>query len=332
MVNMYIIVFKYENRELYQEGFDMEKIYQSVTELIGKTPLLELNHFKRKNMLPARILAKLEYFNPAGSIKDRVAKAMVEDAEKQGKLKPGAVIIEPTSGNTGIGLASVAAAKGYRIIITMPDTMSVERRTILKAYGAELVLTEGAKGMQGAIDKAEELSKQIKNSFLAGQFVNPSNPAAHYATTGPEIFQDTDGKVDIFIAGIGTGGTITGVSKYLKERIPGLQVIGVEPLSSPVLTQGKAGPHKIQGIGAGFVPENLDTTVYNEVIAVDNDDAFAAGRDIALTEGVLVGISSGAALWAAAQVAKRPENVGKTIVIILPDTGDRYLSTQLFTD
>lgn len=310
----------------------MSKIYQSITQLIGRTPLLELNNYKNKHQLPARVLAKLEYFNPAGSVKDRVALAMVEDAEKQGRLKPGAVIIEPTSGNTGIGLASVAAAKGYRIIITMPDTMSVERRTILKAYGAQLVLTEGAKGMQGAIDKAEELAKEIPGAFVAGQFVNPSNPAAHIATTGPEIFEDTDGEVDIFVAGIGTGGTVTGVGQYLKTKKPGVKIVGVEPLSSPVLTQGKGGAHKIQGIGAGFVPKILDTAVYDEIITVSNEDAFAIGREMALTEGVLVGISSGAALWAGTELAKRPENAGKTIVVLLPDTGDRYLSTQLFTD
>lgn len=310
----------------------MAKIYNSITELIGHTPLLELHQYTKKHQLPARLLAKLEYFNPAGSVKDRVAMAMVLDAEREGRLKPGAVIIEPTSGNTGIGLASVAAAKGYEIIITMPDTMSAERRTILKAYGAKLVLTDGAKGMQGAIDKAEELAKEIPGAFVAGQFVNPSNPAAHIATTGPEILEDTDGQVDIFVAGIGTGGTITGVGQYLKSQKPSVKIVGIEPLSSPVITQGKGGAHKIQGIGAGFVPKILDTSIYDEIITVSNEDAFAAGRDMAVTEGVLVGISSGAALWAGAQLAKRPENAGKTIVVLLPDTGDRYLSTQLFSE
>ena len=308
----------------------MSKIYTSADQLIGHTPLLELTHIEAG--LGAKILAKLEYFNPAGSVKDRVAKAMLDDAEKSGKLKAGSVIIEPTSGNTGIGLASVAAARGYRIIIVMPETMSVERRQIMKAYGAELVLTEGAKGMKGAIEKADELAKEIPNSFIPGQFVNPANPAAHKATTGPEIWEDTDGKVDIFVAGVGTGGTVTGVGEYLKSKNPNVKVIAVEPASSPVLTKGTAGAHKIQGIGAGFVPETLNTKVYDEVIAVENEAAFEAGREIGKTEGVLVGISSGAALWAAKELAKRPENKGKTIVALLPDTGDRYLSTALFAE
>ena len=308
----------------------MSKIYTSAAQLIGKTPLLELTNIEKKYELKAKIIAKLEYFNPAGSVKDRIAKAMIEDAEAEGKLKPGSVIIEPTSGNTGIGLASVAAAKGYRLIITMPETMSVERRQIMSAYGAELVLTEGAKGMKGAIAKAEELAKDIPDSFIPGQFVNPANPKAHKETTGPEIFEDTDGEVDIFVAGVGTGGTITGVGEYLKSRKPDVKVVAVEPSDSPVLSKGTAGPHKIQGIGAGFVPDVLNTDVYDEIIAVANEDAFAAGKDLGRTEGVLVGISSGAALFAAIELAKRPENEGKTIVALLPDTGDRYLSTPLF--
>ena len=310
----------------------MSKVYTSAAELIGKTPILELTHIEEKYGLKAKLLAKLEYFNPAGSVKDRIAKAMIEDAEASGKLKPGATIIEPTSGNTGIGLASVAAAKGYRLIITMPETMSVERRQIMKAYGAELVLTEGAKGMKGAIAKAEELSKEIPNSFIPGQFVNPANPAIHKATTGPEIFEDTDGEVDIFVAGVGTGGTITGTGEYLKEKKASVKVVAVEPADSPVLSKGTAGPHKIQGIGAGFVPDVLNTSVYDEVIPVSNDDAFATGRELGRSDGVLVGISSGAALFAAIELAKRPENEGKTIVALLPDTGDRYLSTALFAE
>lgn len=310
----------------------MSKIYTSAEQLIGHTPLLELTHIEAAEGLEARLLAKLEYFNPAGSVKDRVAKAMIDDAEATGKLKPGSVIIEPTSGNTGIGLASVAAARGYRVIIVMPETMSVERRLLMKAYGAELVLTEGAKGMSGAIAKAEELAAQIPNSFVPGQFVNPANPAAHRATTGPEIWQDTDGQVDIFVAGAGTGGTVTGVGGYLKEQNPAVKVVAVEPSDSAVLSGGKAGPHKLQGIGAGFVPEVLDTTVYDEVMPVTSEDAFAAGRMMGRKEGVLVGISSGAALYAAIQQAKRPENKGKTIVVLLPDTGDRYLSTPMFAE
>ena len=310
----------------------MSNIYTSADQLIGHTPLLELTHIEKAHDLKAKIVAKLEYFNPAGSVKDRIAKAMIDDAEAKGLLKAGSVIIEPTSGNTGIGLASVAAARGYRIIIVMPETMSVERRQLMKAYGAELVLTEGAKGMKGAIAKADELAKEIPNSFVAGQFVNPANPKAHYETTGPEIWQDTDGKVDFFVAGVGTGGTITGVGKFLKEKNPAVKVVAVEPKTSAVLSTGIAGPHKIQGIGAGFVPDVLDTKIYDEIIPVDNDDAFAVGKEIGHREGVLVGISSGAALWAAIELAKRPENAGKTIVVLLPDTGDRYLSTPLFAD
>ena len=308
----------------------MSAIYTSADQLIGKTPLLELTHIEKTEGLEATILAKLEYFNPAGSVKDRIAKAMIDDAEAKGLLKEGSVIIEPTSGNTGIGLASVAAARGYRIIIVMPETMSIERRQLMKAYGAELVLTEGSKGMKGAIAKADELAKEIPNAFIPGQFVNPANPAAHKATTGPEIWADTDGKVDIFVAGVGTGGTITGVGGYLKEQNPAVKVVAVEPETSPVLSKGTAGAHKIQGIGAGFVPDVLDTEIYDEIIPVSNEDAFATGKLIGRSEGVLVGISSGAALWAAIQLAKRPENRGKTIVTLLPDTGDRYLSTPLF--
>ena len=310
----------------------MSKIYTYADQLIGKTPLLELTHLEKELKLEAKVLAKLEYFNPAGSVKDRIAKAMIDDAEAKGALKPGSVIIEPTSGNTGIGLASVAAARGYRIIIVMPETMSVERRQLMKAYGAELVLTEGAKGMKGAIAKAEELAKEIPNSFIPGQFVNPANPAAHKATTGPEIWEDTDGQVDIFVAGVGTGGTITGVGEYLKSQNPNVKVVAVEPATSPVLSKGTAGAHKIQGIGAGFVPAVLDTKVYDEIIPVENEAAFVTGKKIGKTEGVLVGISSGAAVWAAVELAKRPENKGKTIVALLPDTGDRYLSTPLFAD
>ena len=310
----------------------MSNIYTSADQLIGKTPLLELTHIEKAHDLKAKIVAKLEYFNPAGSVKDRIAKAMIDAAEAKGVLKPGSVIIEPTSGNTGIGLASVAAARGYRIIIVMPETMSVERRQLMKAYGAELVLTEGAKGMKGAIAKADELAKEIPGSFVAGQFVNPANPKAHYETTGPEIWADTDGKVDFFVAGVGTGGTITGTGKFLKEKNPNVKVVAVEPKTSAVLSTGVAGAHKIQGIGAGFVPDVLDTKVYDEIIAVDNDDAFAVGKEVGQREGVLVGISSGAALWAAIELAKRPENAGKTIVVLLPDTGDRYLSTPLFAD
>ena len=310
----------------------MSKIYTSADQLIGKTPLLELSHIEKAEKLEAKLLAKLEYFNPAGSVKDRIAKAILDDAEQSGKLKPDSVIIEPTSGNTGIGLASVAAARGYRIIIVMPETMSVERRQLMKAYGAELVLTEGAKGMKGAIAKADELAAQIPNSFIAGQFVNPANPKAHYETTGPEIWTDTDGAVDLFVAGVGTGGTLTGTGRFLKEKKPSVKVVAVEPASSPVLSKGVAGTHKIQGIGAGFVPEVLDTKIYDEVVPVENDDAFAAGKLVGRSEGVLVGISSGAAVWAGIQLAKRPENKGKTIVVLLPDTGDRYLSTPLFQD
>ena len=310
----------------------MSKIYTSADQLIGHTPLLELTHIEAAEGLEARLLAKLEYFNPAGSVKDRIAKAMLDDAEAQGKLNKDTTIIEPTSGNTGIGLASVAAARGYRIIIVMPETMSVERRQLMKAYGAELVLTEGAKGMKGAIAKADELAKEIPNSFVAGQFVNPANPKAHYQTTGPEIWQDTDGQVDYFVAGVGTVGTVTGVGTYLKEQNPAVKVVAVEPASSPVLSQGKAGAHKIQGIGAGFVPDVLNTKIYDEIIPVENDDAFATGKKVGQSEGVLVGISSGAAVWAGIQLAKRPENKGKTIVVLLPDTGDRYLSTPLFAD
>ena len=310
----------------------MSKIYKSADELIGKTPLLELSHIEEKLGLKAKIVAKLEYFNPAGSVKDRVAKAMIDDAEKKGLLKKGSVIIEPTSGNTGIGLASVAAARGYRIIIVMPETMSVERRQIMKAYGAELVLSDGAKGMKGAIAKAEELAREIPDSFIPGQFVNPANPQAHFDTTGPEIYEDTDGNIDYFVAGVGTGGTITGVGKYLKSKLPAVKVVAVEPATSAVLSTGVAGPHKIQGIGAGFVPDVLDTKIYDEIIPVANEDAFATGKLIGKSEGVLVGISSGAAVWAAIELAKKPENEGKTIVVLLPDTGDRDLSTPLFAD
>ena len=310
----------------------MSNIHTSADQLIGKTPLLELVHIEKEEGLEAKVLGKLEYFNPAGSVKDRIAKAMIDDAEQKCLLKPGSVIIEPTSGNTGIGLASVAAARGYRIIIVMPETMSVERRQLMKAYGAELVMTEGDKGMKGAIAKADELAKEIPGGFIPGQFVNPANPAVHKATTGPEIWEDTDGKVDIFVAGVGTGGTVTGVGEYLKSQNPNVKVVAVEPASSPVLSKGTAGSHKIQGIGAGFVPDVLDTKIYDEVIAVENDDAFATGKLIGKKEGVLVGISSGAAVWAAIQLAKRPENKGKTIVALLPDTGDRYLSTPLFAD
>ena len=310
----------------------MSKIYTSADQLIGKTPLLELTHIEKAYDLKAKLLAKLEYFNPAGSVKDRVAKAMIDAAEAEGKLKEGSVIIEPTSGNTGIGLASVAAARGYRIIITMPETMSVERRQLIKAYGAEIVLTEGAKGMKGAIAKAEELAKEIPNSFIPGQFVNPANPTAHRETTGPEIYEDTDGEVDLFVAGVGTGGTVTGVGEYLKSRKPAVKVVAVEPATSAVLSTGVPGPHKIQGIGAGFVPDVLNTKIYDEIIPVSNEDAFATGKEIGRREGVLVGISSGAAAFAAIELAKRPENAGKTIVVLLPDTGDRYLSTPLFAD
>ncbi len=310
----------------------MSKIYQSADQLIGKTPLLELTHIEKELGLQAKLVAKLEYFNPAGSVKDRIAKAMIEDAESKGLIKPGSVLIEPTSGNTGIGLASVAAAKGYRLIITMPETMSVERRQLMKAYGAELVLTDGTKGMKGAIAKAEELAKEIENSFIPGQFINPANPAVHRATTGPEIWEDTDGEVDFLVAGVGTGGTVTGTGEYLKSQKPDVKVVAVEPETSPVLSKGVAGAHKIQGIGAGFVPDVLNTDVYDEIIPVSNENAFATGKLIGRSEGVLVGISSGAAAWAAIELAKRPENKGKTIVVILPDTGDRYLSTPLFAD
>ena len=310
----------------------MSQIYTSADQLIGHTPLLELTHIEKAHGLKAKVVAKLEYFNPAGSVKDRIARAMIDDAEAKGILKPGSVIIEPTSGNTGIGLASVAAARGYRIIIVMPETMSVERRQLMKAYGAELVLTEGDKGMKGAIAKADELAKEIPNSFVPGQFVNAANPKAHFESTGPEIWQDTDGKVDIFVAGVGTGGTVTGVGQYLKSQDPDVKVVAVEPAASPVLSKGVSGSHKIQGIGAGFVPDVLDTKVYDEIIPVENDDAFTAGREIGRREGVLVGISSGAAIWAAIELAKRPENEGKTIVALLPDTGDRYLSTPLFAE
>ena len=310
----------------------MSKIYTAADQLIGHTPLLELTHIEREIGIEARILAKLEYFNPAGSVKDRIAKAMIDDAEQKGLLKPGSVIIEPTSGNTGIGLASVAAARGYRILIVMPETMSIERRQLMRAYGAELVLTEGALGMKGAIAKADELAREIPDSFIPGQFVNPANPAVHKATTGPELWADTDGTIDLFVSGVGTGGTITGVGEYLKSQNPSVRIVAVEPAASPVLSKGTAGSHKIQGIGAGFVPAVLDTNVYDEIIAVENDDAFATGRQIGRAEGILVGISSGAAVWAAIQLARRPENKGKTIVALLPDTGDRYLSTPLFAD
>lgn len=310
----------------------MSKIYKNLTELVGKTPLLELSNYEKKYELGATLVAKLEYFNPAGSVKDRIAKAMIDDAEAKGILKENSVIIEPTSGNTGIGLASIAAARGYRLILTMPETMSIERRNLLKAYGAELVLTEGAKGMKGAIAKASELAEEIANSFIPGQFDNPANPAVHKATTGPEIWEDTDGKVDILVAGIGTGGTITGAGEFLKSQNPDIKVVAVEPFDSPMLSEGKAGPHKIQGIGAGFVPTVLKTSIYDEIITVKNEDAFAIGRDLSKTEGLLVGISSGAAVWAATKLAKRPENQGKTIVVVLPDTGERYLSTPLFAE
>lgn len=308
------------------------RTFDKITDLIGGTPILKLNNYIALNELPANVYAKLEYFNPAGSVKDRIAKAMIDDAEAKGALKPGAVIIEPTSGNTGIGLAAVAASKGYRIILTMPETMSVERRNLLKAYGAELVLTDGAKGMKGAIAKAEELAQQIEGGFIPSQFTNSANPTAHFNTTGPEIWEDTDGKVDIFVAGVGTGGTVSGVGKYLKSKNPNVKVVAVEPAGSPVLSKGVAGPHKIQGIGAGFVPETLDTKIYDEIIAVENEDAFATGRTLARKEGLLVGISSGAAVYAATQLAKRPENKGKNIVVLLPDTGDRYLSTPMFAE
>lgn len=310
----------------------MAKVFKNLTDLIGKTPLLELSNYEKKHRLQATVIGKLEYFNPAGSVKDRIAKAMIEDAEEKGLLNPESVIIEPTSGNTGIGLASVAAAHGYRIILTMPETMSVERRNLLKAYGAELVLTEGAKGMSGAIAKADELAKEIPHSFIPGQFVNPANPDIHRKTTGPEIWEDTDGKVDILVAGVGTGGTLTGAGEFLKSKNPNVKVVAVEPDSSPVLSEGKSGPHKIQGIGAGFVPKVLNTTIYDEIIRVKNEDAFAAGKELSKEEGLLVGISSGAAIWAATELAKRPENAGKVIVAILPDTGERYLSTPLFSE
>ena len=310
----------------------MSKVYSNITELVGKTPLLELTNYEKNNNLNAKIIAKVEYFNPAGSVKDRIAKAIIEDYEAQGLLKKGSTIIEPTSGNTGIGLAAIAAAKGYRLIITLPETMSIERRNLIKAYGAELVLTEGALGMKGAIAKANELHNEIKDSIIAGQFVNPANPKAHYETTGPEIYNDLDGKVDIFVAGIGTGGTVSGAGKYLKEKNPNVKIVGVEPKGSPVLTEGHPGPHKIQGIGAGFVPDTLDTKIYDEIIDVENEDAFKTGKEIARGDGLLVGISAGAAVYAATLLAKRPENKGKNIVVILPDTGDRYLSTPLFQD
>lgn len=330
-------VFQWDKKNCRQKadterGLIMARIYESVTELIGGTPILNVKNFTKQAGIDATILAKLEYFNPAGSVKDRIAYAMIDDAEKNGKLKEGSVIIEPTSGNTGIGLASIAAAKGYRIILTMPETMSVERRNLLKAYGAELVLTEGAKGMKGAIAKAEELAREIEGAFIPSQFENPANPATHRATTGPEIWKDTDGLVDIFVAGVGTGGTVTGIGEYLKEQNPDVKVVAVEPATSPVLSKGTAGPHKIQGIGAGFVPNTLNTKIYDEILPIENDDAFATGRAFAKAEGVLVGISSGAALHAATVIAKRPENKGKNIVVLLPDTGDRYLSTELFTD
>lgn len=310
----------------------MSKVFKSLADLVGKTPLLELSNYEKKHNLKATVIAKLEYFNPAGSVKDRIAKAMIDEAEAKGLLKPDSVIIEPTSGNTGIGLASIAAARGYRLILTMPETMSVERRNLLKAYGAELVLTEGAKGMKGALARANELAEEIPNSFIPGQFDNPANPAVHRATTGPEIWEDTDGKVDFLVAGIGTGGTITGTGEYLKSKNPNVKVIAVEPFDSPVLSEGKAGPHRIQGIGAGFVPQVLNTTIYDEIVKVKNEDAFATGRELSKTEGLLVGISSGAALWAATELANRPENQGKNIVVILPDTGERYLSTPLFSE
>ena len=310
----------------------MSKVYSNITELVGKTPLLELTNYEKNNNLEAKIIAKVEYFNPAGSVKDRIAKAIIEDYEAKGLLKKGSTIIEPTSGNTGIGLAAISAAKGYRLIITLPETMSIERRNLIKAYGAELVLTDGAQGMKGAIAKANELHEQIKDSIIAGQFVNPANPKAHYETTGPEIYNDLDGKVDIFVAGIGTGGTVSGVGKFLKEKNPNIKIVGVEPKGSPVLTEGHPGPHKIQGIGAGFVPDTLDTKIYDEIIDVENEDAFKTGKEIARNDGLLVGISAGAAVYAATQLAKRPENKGKNIVVILPDTGDRYLSTPLFQD
>ena len=310
----------------------MSKVYSNITELVGKTPLLELTNYEKNNNLEAKIIAKVEYYNPAGSVKDRIAKAIIEDYEAKGLLKKGSTIIEPTSGNTGIGLAAISAAKGYRLIITLPETMSIERRNLIKAYGAELVLTDGAQGMKGAIAKANELHEQIKDSIIAGQFVNPANPKAHYETTGPEIYNDLDGKVDIFVAGIGTGGTVSGVGKFLKEKNPNIKIVGVEPKGSPVLTEGHPGPHKIQGIGAGFVPDTLDTKIYDEIIDVENEDAFKTGKEIARNDGLLVGISAGAAVYAATQLAKRPENKGKNIVVILPDTGDRYLSTPLFQD
>lgn len=310
----------------------MSKVYKSITDLIGRTPLLELTNYEKQNELKARLIAKLEYFNPAGSVKDRIAKAMIDDAEAKGLIKEGGIIIEPTSGNTGIGLASVAAARGYKTILTMPETMSIERRNLLKAYGAELVLTDGTKGMKGAIEKAEELAASIPNSVIPGQFVNPANPAIHKTATGPEIWEDTDGEVDIFVTGVGTGGTITGVGEYLKSKNPNLKIIAVEPAASPVLSKGASGPHKIQGIGAGFIPDVLNTSIYDEIIAVENEAAFETGRALSKTEGLLIGISSGAAVWAAAEVAKRSENAGKTVVVLLPDTGERYLSTPLFSE